>query len=173
VSLEKGRLGMSSLGVSRAASVIAVVGLAAAVLPPKAAAQGVGPYQFHALTPCRVVNTQKNLPLGSTPLNDQETRSFAVQGTTCGVPVGAKAITGNVTVVSPNGPGYLSLFPSGISKPQVSTINFNAGEPALANGAIVPLADQSLFPSDLSVFAKVGVTGGKVNVILDVTGYFE
>jgi hypothetical protein len=75
-------------------------------------------------------------------LSDQTARQFPVQGL-CGVPVGAKAVTVNVTAVVPSGPGFLTLYPSGIATPVVSSLNFAAGELALGNGAIVPLADQS------------------------------
>jgi hypothetical protein len=44
-----------------------------------------------------------------------------------GVPVGAAAVTVNVTAVVPNGPGFLTLFPSGITIPIVSSLNFAAG----------------------------------------------
>ncbi len=94
-----------------------------------------------------------------------------VQGV-CGVPVGAKAVTVNLTAVGPNGTGFLTMFPTGITRPVVSSLNFNAGEPALGNGAIVPVADQTAFSQDLSVFARV--TGpGVTNIVLDVTGYFQ
>jgi len=145
----------------------AVVGTFVVMLPRGTAAQG-GPYQFHSLTPCRVTDTRQGTP---SPLTDQGTRTFPVQGV-CSVPVGAKAVAVNLTAVGPTGAGYLTLFPTGITRPVVSSLNYSAGEPALANGAIVPLADQSSHANDLSVFAKV-VGGGTVHVVIDVTGYFE
>jgi hypothetical protein len=66
----------------------------------------------------------------------------------------------------------LRLFPSDILLPHISTVNFAAGEKALANGAIVPLADQSVEPLDLSVFPRV-LGSGTVHMVLDVTGYFQ
>ena len=53
----------------------------------------------------------------------------------CNVSATAKAVSLNVTVVAPNTEGFLSLWPSGGAFPGVSTLNFLAGEPALANGA--------------------------------------
>ena len=144
--------------------------LIAAVFAP-AVAWAAGPFQFHALTPCRVVDTRNAAgPTGGPAIGHQATRNFPMQGQ-CGVPSGAKAVALNVTIVSPNGPGYLTLFPAGTSQPIVSTINFVAGEPALANGAIVPLAAAA---PDLAVYADVPfVASGQVHVILDVTGYFQ
>jgi hypothetical protein len=146
-----------------------VLGAALCLAAGPAAAQGLGPYQFHSLTPCRVADTR--VPAPGSPVADGATRTFVVQGV-CGVPVGAKAVTVNLTAVAPNGTGFLTMFPTGITRPVVSSLNFNAGEPALGNGGIVPLADQSAFAQDLSVFARV--TGpGVTSVVVDVTGYFQ
>lgn len=154
-------------GISGAMVLTAAVGMFVTMLPKEAAAQA-GPFQFHSLTPCRAVNTRKPTHV---PMTDQETRTFEIQGV-CSVPVGAKAVAVNLTAVAPTGIGYLTLFPSGITRPVVSSLNYSAGEPALANGAIVPLADESTYDEDVSVFAKVE-GGGTVDVLIDVTGYFE
>jgi hypothetical protein len=138
-----------------------------------------GPFQYYPLTPCRVVDTRNTSPSqgGYGPgLKNGESKQFPVQGN-CLVPVGAKAVTMNVTVTKPATTilygGYLTLWPTGGTKPLVSTLNWPTGTGALANGAIVPLADQTLEPNDLSVFAYVASKTAKVEVILDVTGYFQ
>jgi hypothetical protein len=145
-----------------------------AALPAPAAAQGTGPYQYYSLTPCRIFDTRVATgdTAGAPILADNTTRSFVVQGK-CGVPVGAKAVSVNLTAVGPNGAGFLTLFPAGITKPVVSSLNFNVGEPAVGNGALVPLADQSAHAQDLSVFTRVAVASGTVHAVLDVTGYFQ
>lgn len=161
--------------VTMARTVLAVLtaGLVLAALPTQAFAQSAGPFQYHSLTPCRFTDTRNAAgPNGGPILSDGVTRTFPVQGL-CGIPVGAKAVSVNVTAVAPNGLGFLVLFPSGIPRPGVATLNYNAGEPALCNGAIVPLADQTLHAQDLSVFARVATTGGTVHMVLDVTGYFQ
>lgn len=131
-----------------------------------------GPFQFHSLTPCRLADTRNPAgPSGGPILQDNTTRQFPVQEL-CGVPLGAKAVTVNVTAVGPTGAGFLTLYPSDITRPVVSSINFAAGEPALGNGAIVPLADNSVQTLDLAVFARV-VGPGTVHMVLDVTGFFQ
>jgi hypothetical protein len=161
-------------------SVLAVIlgGTSVVTLPTNAAAQA-GPFQYHSLTPCRLVDTRlapgcpAGQPCGGPVLQDNQARAFPVQGR-CAVPVGAKAVSVNLTAVGPNGGGFLTVYPSNLSsRPVVSNLNYSAGEPALGNGAIVPLADQASFPQDLSVFSRVAVTGGTVHVVVDVTGYFE
>ena len=77
-----------------------------------------------------------------------------------------------MTAVGPNGDGFLTLYPAGSARPIVSNLNFNAAEPALGNGAIVPLA--AAVP-DLAVFPRVAVLvgTGTVHMVIDVTGYFQ
>lgn len=150
--------------------VLALVALScglAALAPAPAAAQAGGPFQYFALTPCRVVDTRNAAGTDGGPrlTGNAAARNFQMQGT-CGVPVGAKAVTINVTIVSPTSSGFLTLWPSGITQPTVSTINFATTDTALANGAIVPLSTNT---DDLSVFMG---GAGATHVVIDVTGYF-
>jgi hypothetical protein len=138
---------------------------------PAPLATAAGPFQYHSLSPCRAVDTRVGQgpilsdsgPIGSAP------RTFTIHGV-CGVPATADAVSINVTAVGPTGQGFLTLFPSGTSQPTVSNINYNAGEPALGNGAIVPLGAGATL--DLSVFTRV-VGPGTVHMVIDVTGYFD
>ncbi|HEX6085141.1 MAG TPA: hypothetical protein VF266_11485, partial [Thermoanaerobaculia bacterium] len=59
-----------------------------------------------------------------------------------------------------------TVWPSGLTQPIVSMINFEATDPALANGIIVGLSSNT---QDLSVYNS----SGNVHVIVDVTGYFQ
>jgi hypothetical protein len=137
--------------------------------------QAAGPFQFNSLTPCRVFDTRCpnhapscGSPTG-TPLPNPGPHLFTVKGL-CGVPAGAKAVTVNVTITQPTQAGDLRMYPSDVPQPNVSTLNYNAGEPALANGAIVPLAAAAT--NDLSIVLGMGAPG-TVHVLLDVTGYFQ
>jgi hypothetical protein len=122
--------------------------------------------QFYAVTPCRAADTRSGFG-GIMSASTQ--RNFTIKGV-CGVPVTAKAVSLNVTVVSPTQDGFVSLWPTGGAFPVVSTVNFNAGEPALANGAIVPLA---VATPDLATVYGTGSGSGTIHTILDVTGYFQ
>lgn len=53
---------MRNVATSRAVLAVLVAGAALTVLPVRAAAQGVGPYQFHSLTPCRLADTRNITP---------------------------------------------------------------------------------------------------------------
>jgi hypothetical protein len=132
-----------------------------------------GPFQFHSLTPCRLYDSRPSAIF--TDPGSGVSRAVPVQGV-CGVPVGARAVTINVTAVGPTGIGHLTLYPTGISQPLVSSLNFAANEPALGNGGIVPLADKAVHSNDLTMFARVAPPAGPpgtVHIVLDVTGYFE
>ncbi len=122
--------------------------------------------QFYAVTPCRAADTRTGFG-GILPASTL--RNFTIK-TVCGVPATAKAVAINVTVVTPNADGFFFVWPAGGAVPPVSTINFNAGEPAIANGAIVPLA---VGTPDLSGAYGTASGSGTAHVVLDVTGYFQ
>ena len=132
-------------------------------------ALGDGPFQFFSVSPCRVADTRNPVgPTGGPALAGQATRSFPITGA-CGIPTAAKAVVINVTVVGPTGSGHLRIWPYNTAIPLVSTLNFDAGEPAIANGAIVPLTTDPT--ANISVFLGTGA-GTNANLVLDVTGYF-
>ena len=105
--------------------------------------------QYYPLTPCRIADTrQTNFPqgLGAPPLKAQQPRNFPLlNATTCfqqvpsGVTVAAYSL--NFTAV-PHGPlGYLTIWPTGQTQPNVSTLNAPTGA-VTANAAIVPAGSQ-------------------------------
>jgi subtilisin family serine protease len=126
--------------------------------------------RYFPITPCRAVDTR--LPGQGAPSVDasQPPRTFQIEGN-CGVPsIGVKAAAVNVTVVEASVAAYLTAYPANLTTPPfVSTIDFPAGSTltVLANGAIVPLATNSA--NDLAIF----VNAGKVDVLVDVFGYFQ
>jgi hypothetical protein len=122
---------------------------------------------FHTLTPCRIADTRKTAgPLGGPALAAGSTRAFPVNGI-CAVPLTAKAVAVNVTVVSPTAGGHLTLYPAGTDLPLASsTINFGSGF-VRANNAILTVGASG----QISVFC--GMPSGSTDFVLDVTGYFE
>ena len=146
------------------------LGVAGGLLLATSFASAAGPYQLYTLPPCRVADTRNPTgPLGGPSLAGGATRSFPVTGQ-CGIPSAAKAVVFNVAVVGPTGSGHLRIWPYNTTMPLVATINFNAGEPAIANGAIVPLTTNPT--ANMSVYLGTGA-GTHADLILDVTGYFQ
>jgi hypothetical protein len=129
-----------------------------------------GPYQFYPVTPCRAIDTRSGLGGFTGLLPNGVTKTFTIRSAApCFIHPTAQAVAFNVTIADPANSGWVSLFPVGSAWPGVSTINFIAGE-NLANGAIVPLGAGT---PDLSVLAAFEPGPSGVNLILDITGYFQ
>lgn len=156
---------MSKFRIERAL-VMAVSVLAAGLLAQSAQAQtGL---QYYAVTPCRIYDSRAGTP---NPLPASTQRNVTIKGA-CNIPtVTAKAVSLNATVVNPTVDGFFSLWPSNGVFPVVSTLNFLAGEPAIANGAIVPLAPGAT--GDLAMAYGTASGQGQTHAVLDVTGYFQ
>jgi hypothetical protein len=148
---------------------------AAATLLTVSTASAEGPFQFYSVTPCRLADTRDpNGLTGGPALQSGVVRNLAVWGNNarpCGISTSAKAVALNVTVVTPNNFGYLTAYAFNTPRPVVSTINFNPGEPALANGAIVPLSTDPNF--QLAIYPFLSGGSGSVHLVLDITGYFQ
>jgi len=114
--------------------------------------------QFVAVAQCRLVDTRQGQPiLGGTG------QSFVLpQLGGCNIPSYATAYSLNVTVVPRGRLGYLTLWPTGVDQPYVSTINSPDGR-VKANAAVVPAGYQGA----VSVYAT-----DTTDVILDIDGYF-
>jgi hypothetical protein len=121
--------------------------------------------RFVPITPCRVVDTRDSSePAGLGPpyMSAGASRSFPLQSGSCGLPSGAQAYSLNVTAVPHGVLNVLTVWPTGQSLPNASTLNSQDGR-VKANAAVVP-----------------GGTGGDVSVnvsndtdvVIDVNGYF-
>ncbi len=123
--------------------------------------------KFFTVTPCRILDTRNPAgPYGGPALSSGATRTFVLAGQ-CTIPSGAIAVAVNMAVTqSTNGPGFLTLYPAGTTRPLAASMNYSAGQ-TRANNAIVPLG----VSGDISVFDTQG--GGTVQLILDVNGYFK
>jgi hypothetical protein len=118
---------------------------------------------FYTLAPCRLVDTRTSYPLQA-----NQTRSFLAAGQ-CGIPVTAKALMLNVTVLGSTGGGFVTLYPDNLSVPVSSTINFQTGL-TRANSGVVRLSTDG--EGRVGVYSSVN-GGGVVHLLLDVAGYFE
>jgi hypothetical protein len=128
-----------------------------------------GPFRFFTLSPCRIADTRNASGLwGGPSLPGNSIRTVPLAGR-CGVPATARSVAVNLTFVNATDTGHLTLFPAGRIPPDASTINFRAGV-ARANNAILPLGDEG----DLDVECVMPPGAGKrVDLVLDVSGYFE
>jgi hypothetical protein len=121
---------------------------------------------FYTVQPCRLFDTRSNSGM---PLQSGTERVFAISGA-CGIPVTARAISVNLTVIDATGNGNVSLYPGDAQAPGSSAINFAAGV-TRANNAILALAHNGA--GTLTARATVNASPGQVHLILDVNGYFQ
>ena len=123
---------------------------------------------FHAVSPGRVIDSRPGVLASELAglFSANVPRTAGMVGH-AGIPIDAKAITGNLTIVGQTSGGYASITVGPVANPTTSTINFPLGD-TRANGATVPLNASG----QLSIVYKAA-TGRKTNVILDVTGYFR
>jgi hypothetical protein len=119
---------------------------------------------YHALNPCRLVDTRVTGPA----LGANTTRTFTLTGA-CGVPADAAALAANLVAVNPGDLGDLRVFPTGSPLPTASTLNFAAGRNR-ANSAALPLGAGGAV--DVRCTMPTGSTAG-AHFVLDVFGYFR
>jgi len=120
-----------------------------------------GATDFYTVAPCRVADTRTGSPILSGTI-----RSLPIAGL-CGIPVGAKAVSVNITAVDPTSQGYMTLFAGGTGQPAATTISFQSGV-TRSNNALISLAPNGT----MDAFGLVS-NGGTVHLIVDVNGYFQ
>ncbi|MEV6609224.1 hypothetical protein [Kutzneria sp. NPDC051319] len=111
------------------------------------------------VAPTRILDTRDGIgavgPGATLPLQVTGRNSVPATGVT--------AVQLNVTVTGPTASSFLSVFPSGGAPPNVSNLNFTAGQ-TVANAVIVPLG-----PDGRINFFNLA---GRVDVVADISGYF-
>lgn len=150
-----------------------ICGLRVAYYPPP---EG----RFVPIAPCRLVDTRGGAPVAGGKFAAGETRTYVISSIAAacntvpgptlssgpGTPPihGIRAYALNLTVTAPDGPGFLSAYPSGpVPVPLTSTLNFAAGQ-TIANAVNVPAR------IDGGIDVVAGASGA--HVVIDVVGYF-
>jgi hypothetical protein len=122
---------------------------------------------FHAIAPGRALDSRAGTGAGL--FHSRTKQNFAVSGL-WGVPAGAAAVTGNVTITGQTAASYVTVAPSLTSgvQPSTSTINFPAGD-TRANGVTVSLGSGG----KLDAMYWTANAANTTQVLFDVTGYFS
>jgi hypothetical protein len=123
---------------------------------------------YTGVTPARVLDTRAGFSTidgqaaGTGPLGAGATRHLQLTGR-AGVPSNATAVALNVTVTNPTAASFLTVHPTGVSRPNAANLNFTPGQ---------------TIPN--MVIAKLGTGGqidlynltGTVDITVDVQGWF-
>jgi hypothetical protein len=115
------------------------------------------PSGFHSLAPVRLLDTRDT----GAPVRSGCTVAIDVRAID-GVPVDAQAIALNLTTVETQGPGFVTAYPCGSPRPNVSTVNPRLDD-ATANSAIVAIDETHLV---------CFYTTTRLHLIVDATGWF-
>lgn len=120
------------------------------------------PRRFVPVTPCRLVDTRLD---DGPALGAGESRAFTPRGA-CGIAEGAASVALNVTAVAPAAAGVLRVGPSGPAGEGAQVVGFEAGR-TRAGHTIAWLGN------DGAIAIRAELAAGAVDVVVDVSGYFE
>jgi len=119
--------------------------------------------EFTPVTPARILDTRVGTGGFSAPVGSDATISVKVAGVG-GLPsTGVAAAVLNVTVTNAGQPSFLTLWPSGQGRPDVSNLNWVAGQ-TVANLSTVMVGNDG----KVNVFNHLGST----DVVIDVVGFY-
>ncbi|MGW7441583.1 hypothetical protein [Streptomyces sp. NPDC054849] len=117
---------------------------------------------FSAGAPVRLLDTRDGTGARAGAVGGGSIVSLQVAGVE-GVPLtGVTAVVLNVTVTNPSQAGHLVVHPHGTGRPNVSNLNYTAGQ-TVSNLVVVPVVD-----GRVTFFNN----SGAVDVIADLNGYF-
>ena len=122
-------------------------------------------HDVRPVTPVRVLDTRPGGIGLSGKFTAKVARTWQVTGVG-GIPAGAVAVTGNVTVTQQEAVGFVAVTPTATNSPPSSTINIPLGDNR-ANNLTVPLSSTGTLSATYGA-----ATGKKTHLIFDVTGYF-
>ncbi len=122
------------------------------------------PGAFVPLTPYRALDTRDGTGGTNGPVLAHGSVTLTATGTSGGVPDGVSAVVVNVTVTGPEAKGSITVYPDRDNPPNVSNLNFVAGQ-TVANLVVVKVS------SDGKIMLYNG-SEGSAQLIADITGYY-
>ncbi len=119
---------------------------------------GDGATALLPLPPCRLFDARRTPDLERI---DASTWRLSVVGR-CGVPASARSVAVSIVATGTTAPGFVTVSPVGLSRPEVSNLNYESGN-TVANSAVVKLGASG----SIDVY-----TSAPADIIIDVTGAF-
>lgn len=122
---------------------------------------------FQPIDPVRLLDTRSGMSTIDCFANgvgaiEGGTEYHLAVGNRAGIPAAAGAVALNVTVTGASGPGFLTVYPCGQTRPLASNLNFTAGA-TVANAAVVKLGTAG----EVCVFSSA-----HADVVVDANGWF-
>ena len=114
---------------------------------------------FQGITPNRLLDTRN--PAGAPRFAAGTARVLRVVGAGA-APAGAVAVVLNVTSVGAGGPGFLTLWPDGVGRPDASNVNYDGGND-IANQSTVKIGANG----NIDIFSQAGS-----DVLVDIMGWY-
>jgi hypothetical protein len=120
--------------------------------------------RFHPIVPARILDTTTGKGLTAAFANRTPRQMSLVWRQQ--VPIDAKGVAANLTVVNPSSKGFAFISPNVVASPTSSTVNTGAGVNG-ANGLDVPLSGGGV------ALIWAGTVGSTADLQLDLTGYWK
>jgi hypothetical protein len=118
---------------------------------------------FHPIGPFRIMDTRNGLGVPAGKIPGGGVARLVVTGN--GVPTeNVIAVVLNVTVTGPTASSYLTVWPTGVTRPTASSLNFPPGFTG-ANSVTVGVGDGG----QIDIYNNAGST----HVIVDISGYYS
>ncbi len=146
--------------LARVSTVAAVLCLSLCVVAPAAVvhAAPAGASAYVPVSPYRILDTRAALGF-QRRLNIGETFTLALTG----VPPGSSAVVLNMTVDASADGGFVTIYPTGVTRPLASSINVDGPGQTIANLVTVPIGTGN----SVDIFSQMST-----DLIADVQGYY-
>ena len=119
---------------------------------------------YHPVTPARILDTRTGPgPIGAVGAGGEITVDVTGVGGVPANPWDVSAVVVNATVTGATAPSFLTVYPSGVNKPNSSNLNFVAGQTVPNLVTVKTGADGNV---------KVFNAAGQTHVIFDVVGWY-
>jgi hypothetical protein len=122
---------------------------------------------FHRFGPLRLIDSRSGIG-GSSRLESEVPRSFGIVGL-YGIPAGATAVTGTLTLVRPTRRGYVALSPTWPFPPEIPGLS---GDLATSDAHTTDATSALGTDGSLRVVFRTGRTGDTADILFDLSGYF-
>ena len=154
-------MSVSSRHLGPIAAVTAALGLGLFVVAPPSIVHAAPPGAsvYVPVTPYRILDSRTGQGFPLRRVNAGETFTLALPS----VPAGSSAVVLNMTITNSADRGFVTVYPTGVTRPLASTLNVDAVGQTIANLATVPIGSGGT----VDVFSQM-----TADLVADVQGYY-